>query len=531
VGNNVGGTIVPVTSSPPPPTAHVRAPAPTTILDVTRFGALPNDGLDDTAAIQAAIDSLPRGNGIPGGSQLIGGIVQFPVGQFNTSAPIRLPSGVWLRGLAAGTSIFNSSRNAARAAVELTSPYTHHGNYGAGVIDLGISTYRARGISTDSTVTGPLVDLTLAGLRLTSDHSATTDSHMGPAIDLRNVTVSWAVLDRITISDPGSTALWLGKPDNSSSNNIVRGVRMSGQGRPDFQSEKALWVLYGNNTIEGGSIEDVQPDHQVTPMYASGSLKMSGLYMEFLASAIPNGVAFNFENMNSLWIDRLYHVNPQRRLSLVNVPGAYMSSLNIDGEVAFLRDCISVDAASRFTIGAVNGHFDSGMLDHPRVLVQGFFNESAGNFVETKIANSTPNLLKDPNMLSVGDDIWNVSDWQIIWGNGYQGRLGTFVVETVGGVKRLRIDVPNTTDISLRIRLNVPANMTNRPGVARWRIDGPTQAFIYMHEWAVQLPARVMNSMTAAKTPFNLAAGDQIWLSLPQAKGTYYFWKFGMAAA
>jgi hypothetical protein len=531
VGNNLNGTIVAVTSSAPPPAAHVRSPAPTTIIDVTSFGAIPNDGLDDTAAIQAAINSLPRGNGIPGGSQLVGGIVQFPVGQFNTSAPIKLPSGVWLRGLAAGTSIFNSCRDVASAAIEFTSPYTHHANYGAGVIELGISTYRARGIAADATVTGPLVDLTLSGVRLTSDHSTTTDSRMGPAIDLRNVTVSWAVLDRIRISNPASTALWLGKDDNSSSNNIIRGVRMAGSGRPNFQAEKALWVLYGSNTIEGGSIEDVAPDHQVTPMYASGSLKMSGLYMEFLASAIPNGVAFKFENMNSLWIDRLYHVNPTRRVSLVNVPNAWMSSLNIDGEVAFLRDCISVDSNSRFTIGAVNGHYDSGMLDHPRVLVQGFFNEAAGNFVETKIANSTPNLLTDPGMLSVGDDIWNVSDWQITWGNGYEGRLGSFVVESVGGVKRLRIDVPDTTNISLRIRLNVPASMTGRQGVARWRIDGPTQAFVYMHEWAVQLPARVMNSMTAAKTPFNLTTGDQIWISLPQAKGTYYFWKFGMAAA
>ena len=179
------------------------------------------------------------------------------------------------------------------------------------------------------------------------------------------------------------------------------------------------------------------------------------------------------------------------------------------------------------TIQTVNGQWDSGMLDHPRVLVRGFYNERAGNFIETAVATAG-NLMADPNFNSVGDDIWNVSDWQIIWGDGYSGRLGGFSVETTNGVRRLRLDVPETVGVSIRIRLNLPASAVGKYAIARWRIDGNTQAFLWMKDWTNQFPARAMKGMTAARTTRPLNAGDEIWVSLPAAQGTYYFSKFGI---
>ena len=121
--------------------------------------------------------------------------------------------------------------------------------------------------------------------------------------------------------------------------------------------------------------------------------------------------------------------------------------------------------------------------------------------------------------------------WQIWWGNGYQGRLGDFSVETVNGVKRLRIDVPNTINVGIKVKLNVAGGAIGKTGVGRWRIDGPTQAFVYSKAYGFDYQARVMNSMTAARTFTPLAAGDEIWIILSNARGTYYLSEFGMVAA
>jgi polygalacturonase len=518
VSNSVNGMIVAVTPTQIPD-PHVRASAPTTVIDVRAFGAIPNDGLDDSAAIQAAIDSVPLGDGIGTTALGLGAIIQFPLGTMTTTVPLRLPSGVWLRGQENGSILENITPDSSRGAIELYSPFGHGWNVGAGIDGLGISTTRAAAIKSDSSIVGELRDLHISGLRINS---------AGVGIDFRNVLVSFMDVDRVVFTDPGTTAMWIGRPDNFSHDNIIRGARMAGRSRPNFVPERALWVMYGKNRIEGGSLEDTLPDHPVLPFYGSGSIDISGLYMEFIAQ--PDGLSFVFENASSVTIDRLYHINPQRRISFINVADAYISNLNIDGTVALLQDCIDFDSRTHVTLDAVNGFWDTGMLDNPQLTINGFYNETGASFVETRLALGTPNLLKDPNITSVGDDIWNVSDWQIVWGNGYQGRLGTFSVETVGGIPRLRIDVPQMVNVAVRIRLNVSGANVGRGGIARWRIDGPTQAFVFNKDSSWQYPVRVMNSLTAARTLSPLQTGDEITVALPNALGTYYLSQFGMVA-
>jgi hypothetical protein len=57
-------------------------PAPFKVVNVLDFGATPDDDTDDTAAIQAAIDSLPKGVALGSNHPRAGGIVYFPAGQY-----------------------------------------------------------------------------------------------------------------------------------------------------------------------------------------------------------------------------------------------------------------------------------------------------------------------------------------------------------------------------------------------------------------------------------------------------------------
>ncbi|MCI0434564.1 MAG: glycoside hydrolase family 55 protein, partial [Gemmatimonadetes bacterium] len=219
IADSVGG-LLRFGAAPQTEPRHTPVPPPTTVIDATAFGVIPDDGLDDTAALQAAIDSLPRGNGIPGSGDLVGGIVQLPLGAINTSQPIKLPSGVWLRGHNNGTVIRNTTTSAGRGIIEFTSPYAHRSNIGAGLVELGLYSTAAAGIRADSTISGELRDLRLVGLKMRT---------AGPAIDLRSEQVNHALLDRIVVTDAGTIVIGLGRDDNSSVGNHVRGVRITGR--------------------------------------------------------------------------------------------------------------------------------------------------------------------------------------------------------------------------------------------------------------------------------------------------------------
>lgn len=524
VGNAVNGRL----TYPPRqviPT-HTRVPAPTNVINAEDFGVIADDGSDDTAALQAAIDSLPRGTGIPGGSSVVGGIVQLPLGSINTLNAIKLPSNVWLRGHNNGTVIRNMSLPPTRGVIELTSPYSHHSNIGASLDQLGIYSAAAAGVRADSTLTGELKDFRMVAVRM---------SNWGPSVDLRNARVNYGLFDRITISTPGTMAFWLGKPDNSSIGNVVRAVRTAGLARPGFQTEKAMFVFMGDTKIEGGSVEDIWDQFSmahIRAFYASGTIRMDGLYMEFPRT--EDGIGFMFENCRGT-IDRLDHVNPWRRVHLINSSDVRIRHLNISGLTTLLKETISVDASSKLTLDTVYGQWDSGMLDHPRVMIKGFYNRSAGTLVEMSLANGGPTLLADPGMTNVSDTVYSIKDWQIYWADGYSGQLGTYQVETVSGVQRLRINLAEPGYFHIRINLNIPASAVGRNGIARWRADGPTQVYVYTFANLQQYLVRSMNSMTAGRTPVPLKLGDQLWINVgspttPAAAGTYYFWKFNMVA-
>lgn len=65
------------------PASAIRFPADSGVLAVTDYGAIPNDGCDDTAGIQKALDQFPNGNRI----------IYLPPGEYHVTNTLRWPDG------------------------------------------------------------------------------------------------------------------------------------------------------------------------------------------------------------------------------------------------------------------------------------------------------------------------------------------------------------------------------------------------------------------------------------------------------
>jgi hypothetical protein len=112
-----------------------RASMPSNFVDITAYGAVPNDGNDDTAAMQAAIAAVTSSGGAKAGVWIPAGTFNFDSGTAGpgwngTGTRIYLPAGVSLR----GTGIWTSTLQGAFAGV-----YAKGGN--SNLSDLKISAY------------------------------------------------------------------------------------------------------------------------------------------------------------------------------------------------------------------------------------------------------------------------------------------------------------------------------------------------------------------------------------------------------
>lgn len=102
---------------PPRDLSFVRKPNATTLFDMTDFGAIADDGSDDSAALGAAIGAA-NANG--------GGIVFVPDGTFDVAGSYTLSSGVELRGTSG--SINGASGKSGREIGSLLQITGHEGN-------------------------------------------------------------------------------------------------------------------------------------------------------------------------------------------------------------------------------------------------------------------------------------------------------------------------------------------------------------------------------------------------------------------
>ncbi len=492
-------------------------PVSHTVADVRNFGAVPNDGIDDTAAIQAAINWLPRGDGLPRSGTSVGGLVLFGAGTYQTSGPITIPSGVWLRGQGNSTIVRNTSSDSTRGAFEFIGGYSHGFNAGAAIEDMSIWTAFAMGIRAAEGITSGLVDARLAGLQISAGYRA---------MDLSAVRTYHTTIVNVMVSDPGSTALWLGDTDGYSADNRIIGLQLQGTTRGGFVREKALVVLGGEYLFQNGWLE--QPGGTLLPLSISGTATIRGLWLEYPPESLINRIVAQFENTTSVYMDRLTHVEPTRRLNFVNAKGVRIDMLDISGSTTPLQDCIVMDATSQLSVGMVTAQRDSGLLDHPRVVVESAYNILDKIVIPNRVPSATQNLLADPQFLSLnnkprGDGFGG--GWTIAWGDSLGAVQGTSTIEQTSDGPRLKIVItsnPYNRSVAVSAKLNVPASAIGKQAIARWRIDGSGTAMVYQRNYSHQFSARAMNSTTSARTPVNLQGADQIVFVLPSAPGTYY---------
>jgi hypothetical protein len=495
----------------------------TTVVDVQSFGAIPNDSLDDTLAIQQAIDSLPRGNGIPGPGNNIGGTVTFPRGSLFVSQPIQIPSGVWVRGFGNATLITNTSGDLSRGTFEFVSRDAHGFNVGAGIADIMIRTTNAMGIRAHESMRSGLVDARIQNVWISAG---------GRGIDLTASRVYHSTLQSTMVSDPGTTSLEFGDLAGYSADNRIIGLQLEGTARPNFRPETAHVVLRGEYLFESGWIEGPF-GARALPLKVSGGATIRGLWLEYLATDLPTGIVAQFENVWRADVDRLIHIDEGRRLNLVNAQNVRINVLNTDGTGAMLRDVVAVDDNSRLTIGAITAQRDAGMLDHPRVIVESVFNEHDRVLVHNRVPTPAENLVVDPTFSSIVNGQPTSDAWEITWG-ALNDVVGTASLEAGPYGPRLKITVhsnPNNRAVAVAAKLNVPSSFIGRPAVARWRIDGyPVEnPLVYTRDYARQYSARAINGATAARAPGNLIGGDQLIFLFPRAVGTYYISQVSMA--
>jgi hypothetical protein len=489
-------------------------PISAVVADPTKFGARPNDNIDDTAAIQAAIDSLPVGSGVPGSGRagdVVGGLVTLGLGVFNTSAPLRIPSGVWLKGQGDGTTIVNNSFDPNSAAVLLVSSAAAPGNNaGAGVSDLGIKTNSGYGVRGDAGIINALVDLHLANLTISAGNTA---------IDLRAVKTYHASISNIGIYSPGGASMWIGDDAGYSADNRVVGVQQYGGLRPGFRVERAQFVFLGQNRIENVWMENASGG--VLPMFISGSADLRGNWLEPPAGTLPDNVMIHFQDTRAVTIDRLFSVDDRRKLRLRNSPNVTIGGLTIFGRDNVLSDTLDVDGSSHITIASVAALRDPGMLDHPSVHVGGAFNVIAKKYVDVAPVTIGRNLLDD------------MSKWTVVYGDTLGPVSGTSSIEQTADGPRLRVAVTNNRSnrpVAVHIKVNVDASVAGKNATLAYRVDGPGTATVRTANFRQQYVSRAMNGMTVAPVPTPLASGDWVIVMLPPTTGVFYLSDFRMVA-
>ena len=477
-------------------------PASNRFVDAIDFGVVANDGIDDTAALQAAIDSLPKGNGVPGlDGSIVGGSVFLPRGVINLSGTIKLPSGVWLIGQGNATALYNTSPNQNDAAILLTTGAKAGYNNGAGVVDLGLYTENTAGIRGDASLTFGVWDLTIDTLTLSAG---------GCGIDLRAVKTFSATINSIGAYGAGSSVIYIGDDAGYSSDNRINDVQVYGDGRPNYRPDKALFVFRGENMIENLWCESFYSSTLM--MYVSGRANIWGLWMEPAVETVPNQITTVFENVFYVTIDKLYFVDELRQLKFIN-SSVSIGNLNIAGRVEQLQDCIQMDSKSKLAATWVNAIYDVGMADDPRITIGGAFNQNASQYVDYDKVMDGTNLLQ------------TIGSWAIQWGDGHGAVIGTASIEQTAQGPRLKITVtsnPNNRPVQVTVNASVPQSAIGKAAAASWRVDSNGDTLVWTRNYDSQFQGRNQGSATVVPMPGVLTGNDQILILINNFVGTAY---------
>jgi hypothetical protein len=493
----------------PAPGAARREP----FLSVVDFGAHPNDNRPDSDAIQRAIDSLPRPAG-PGDKVPSGGVVAIPGGQYLLDKPLRISSGVTLRGEGAGTVLYMPAprppgrADAPTAAILLVSPFTHRYIASAVIEDLSIYTDTARGIAVDPSAT-QTVQCRFENLII---------SPGGCAIDLdekqaqKNYTQN-TIVRNIHVSRPGGAALTLW----GNANHIDQ-INTEGGTRDGFRAEPAIVTVSGaGNDIRGCIIEAVQPNPAVA-FHVSGGFTWQHNWVEL--SHMNDGIAYIFKDVEGAQIDYLHHILPHHKARFINCHAVHIRSLNLNGEMSGLAQNIELDEKSNLLIDQVIARTDAGMLDDPRVSIGSVYNMIGKYRVDLPLSGQAVPLLSAEEARVAADG------WTAQWEHARGPIKGSLRLEDQpnGNGKRLRVEVienPQKRPLGVEKVLDaLPPQLAGTRCIVTWRLEGTGQMLV--NYAGQQIPSRVMGSLTANPLPVPLKRGEMLQFVIPPEPGVYY---------
>jgi len=314
------------------------APKDTVGADVRDFGAKGDGVADDSAAIQAAVDSVRK----------TGGLVDIPPGTYLIGEPIRLPSGIRLEGAARSATILvarGDFRGDAMLQGDGSQPFVR------GLVIEHMTFQGAGRVAAFSAVSGILEAAQLRDLWLKTNRGLVLDTYTqgavieniatcGPIDQILHLRGNWNFIRGIDkeCGSGGSADPYIlidAYPGGRSTGNHLQGLLIEGDGAPGKTALKL------DQAVET-TIEDVWWElRKASSGYAIDISGSTGIYIKgFLVHLIPglSGVRI----ADSSWVT--------------------VEKLNINAKDATIKDYVSVDKSSHLHVREVDSRRGADVL-------------------------------------------------------------------------------------------------------------------------------------------------------------------------
>lgn len=476
------------------------------MVDIKQFGAI-GDGIhDDTAAIQAALDSIPVSGATSSGKTISGDTVFLPKGRYLISSPLILRSAVKLKGEGHYSKIISQNAH----AILLHTPFGHGYWECGGVEDLSIYTeglvdksagVKAKGITIDESVLD-LTALVLKNIWMECE---------GMCIDIAKAYSQNCIIDNVQASNGGDGLLSI-----FGNANQLNALNTEGAPRAGLKIEKGVVTVSGAGNSLTNCIIEGYPQGNVAYHIGPGSIYWRNNWMELNGGA--DHISYVFDQVSG-FIDDLHLVGALLKAKFTDCQNLNIGSIDLVGFGGSLSDTLLLDEKTSLKIDHVYADFDSGLLDHPRLIIGSVFSKRSQKLIKNplRLKNTVPStVFSSPSNWTVAGSIPTLKfTYQT---DNSPGRLG----------RRLKIVVqanPDHGNLSAQIPLNVTADDSGTPSLAKYRLEGPGLFITWQIQGAAweQLPTRVMGSLTSTHLPLPLKTGDALIFILDKpVPGTYY---------
>lgn len=453
--------------------------------NVKSFGAIPNDRRDDTAAIQAAIDSVP----VPNDTNARGGVVFLPRGTYDVTT-LRLPPAIQLVGEGEGSYLLGRAEG---PTIALYSPFGHGFVIGSVVRDLKIFSPAGECIGIDrKSVKGNIVNCRFENLTLRSGKG-----HFAILLDIYTQD---CLLRNIKIRNYGGGAVHI-----FGNANLIDRVNTEGDDDDkDFACEPARLTVRGaGNTITGCIIEG--GSKPAVAYRVEGSFTWISNWQETLNP--KDGVAYEFING---WgqIDDLKLLGERNKVKMQNCN--IMQIGRLDMRSGTFDNTFILDDKTNVVVDLVATQMDTGWLDRDRFKIRRVWNEHANAVLDNPPTTRGISLLPGQGNAQTarGATKWIVQDPM-----NQPGEKAEFEVvnETnSAGESICRIDVrsnPSRHNIGVKVPLTVPADLVGKTAVLQVKLDPKIN--VWSKNFAKNYPIRISGERTMCVTP-PLEAEDEV---------------------